>query len=282
VAHTGGTGYSGAVSGALRGPFTAQKQDEFRRIVRAHLPLTAAVVRKHGFHPRYLYVDLYAGPGRYPDGEAGSPAIFAEEAAKSGTRVPLLPVDAYFCEVDDHEFDRLQATTLALAGGPSRYHALHGDNDHTVDHILVPLRRAPRRVFGLVYADPNGADLCIDAMRRLAHAAAGADFLVRVQAASYKRVRIVHGRPPLEEQLRSVGRRHVSFGPPVGSNEYAFALLTNHNELASKFRSGVFHADDTPAGVALADRLTWTKAELAERDDGDTCAFGHHEPIGAD
>src|SRR4051812_20257508 len=85
-------------------PHTRAKHEILGRYLRAWTPILA-----HGGFPKMVYIDGFAGPGRYSGGEAGSP-IIALRAALGLQNAPAAPkVTAIFLFV---EKDRERASVL--------------------------------------------------------------------------------------------------------------------------------------------------------------------------
>jgi three-Cys-motif partner protein len=92
-------------------PHTAAKHALLRRYLNAWFP----ILGKN--HPRITYIDGFAGPGEYEDGEIGSP-ILAIEAANhhvaKGTLAPNVAINFIFVEADPEYAAHLEAKLAAL------------------------------------------------------------------------------------------------------------------------------------------------------------------------
>ena len=86
-------------------PHTAAKHQLLKKYLNAWFP----ILGKH--HGRITYIDGFAGPGEYEDGEVGSP-IIAIEAAKAhvakGTLAPNVNIDFIFVEAKPEFADHLR------------------------------------------------------------------------------------------------------------------------------------------------------------------------------
>lgn len=84
-------------------PHTQAKHAILRRYLAAWLP----ILTRGGF-PRVLYIDGFAGPGRYTGGEDGSPVIAVNEARTFGYSSSW-QIDFCFVELDGGRADHLKA-----------------------------------------------------------------------------------------------------------------------------------------------------------------------------
>src|SRR5690242_2162283 len=64
-------------------PHTRAKHEILRRYLRAWTPILS-----HGGFPVVQYIDGFAGPGRYSNGEEGSPVIALETALEHKASIP--------------------------------------------------------------------------------------------------------------------------------------------------------------------------------------------------
>jgi three-Cys-motif partner protein len=78
-------------------PHTAAKHEILRRYVQAWAPILS-----QGNFPHLVFVDGFAGPGRYSKGEEGSPVI-ALKAVIDQPRPIKAKVDFHFIELKDEQ-----------------------------------------------------------------------------------------------------------------------------------------------------------------------------------
>jgi three-Cys-motif partner protein len=101
-------------------PHTAAKHEILRRYIQAWAPILS-----QGNFPHLVFVDGFAGPGRYSKGEEGSP-IIAVKAVIEQPRPIKAKVDFHFIELDKRRSDHL-ATEIAALTLPSNVTAkIHG------------------------------------------------------------------------------------------------------------------------------------------------------------
>lgn len=105
-------------------PHTRAKLDILRRYLQAWFPILAM-----GRHPRVVYIDGFAGPGRYEDGEEGSPLI----ALRAVLNRPLAlgaELEFHFVEADPevrlHLECQLDELAPLLRGRPRISVEIHG------------------------------------------------------------------------------------------------------------------------------------------------------------
>lgn len=129
-------------------PATAAKHQLYQRYLDAWWPIMLQPVPPSGFQrPRVTYVDAFAGPGRYEDGEDGSP-IFAIERLLTHTalsRMNLSPdrVTMLFIERDPLRCDHLRNLIVSRFGPleqlPMRVCVRQGDAGVDTERFLTEL-----------------------------------------------------------------------------------------------------------------------------------------------
>jgi hypothetical protein len=244
--------------GAGYGRYTELKQTHFRTIAAAHLAIVKNMLTAHpGMYPRYVYVDLTAGPG-VVDGEVGSPLIFLEAAGALG-----VPHEAFLIEQDRRGVSGLVANLRERAFTDTAV-VLPGDHAARIDDVLRALGPRGAVALGLAYADPNGDEPPWDVLERLGRRLRRVDLLLYLSAAFKKWLRGCGLREDtfLLDRLAQLHKRYLLLRRPAGGPQYTFALLTNWAPLTRKFRAQGFYPPDSPEGAAIADRLNLTDAQL--------------------
>lgn len=84
-------------------PHTRAKHEILRRYLGAWFPILASG------HTRIVYVDGFCGPGRYENGEQGSPLIALDQALKHGERLRSKKVTFWFMDQDVDRVSSLKA-----------------------------------------------------------------------------------------------------------------------------------------------------------------------------
>lgn len=242
---------------------TAQKQRDFGLIAGIHVNVAKGVLRRESWpYPRYVYIDLNAGPG-VVNGMQGSPLIFLDRACAAG-----LPFEAWFL---DREEAALTALIERYRGGfqhrmPSTDSVVlthRGDHAETIVPIAEFYRRISQPVYGLCYADPNGEALPLEVMQRVAQVPAfkRLDFLAYVSATNYKRRGAVSDDCPLlSKHLKAVGKRYIHIRTPVAAHQWTFAFLTNWPGWPALTKQG-FHRIDSDEGQEILRRLDLTREQ---------------------
>jgi three-Cys-motif partner protein len=119
----------------------------------------ASKVGRYAPDGRVVYLDSYAGPGRYEDGTPGSPALILEAAAKVAD---FRRLECYFVERGRKNYRSLsQLVTEAQSQGLTA-HALQGRAERHLDSILDRAAGSPLFAF----LDPFGLGLSFDSLTR--------------------------------------------------------------------------------------------------------------------
>ncbi|HSV74933.1 MAG TPA: three-Cys-motif partner protein TcmP [Chthonomonadales bacterium] len=132
-------------------PHTAAKHEILRRYLGAWFPIVAKV------QGRILYIDGFAGPGRYSGGEPGSPLIALETAA-GHVKLADRHIDFWFIDEDDRRVENLRKE-LSGASYPSafRVHTELGRFDRLIDRTLNECGEgAPPLGAAFAFIDPFG------------------------------------------------------------------------------------------------------------------------------
>jgi three-Cys-motif partner protein len=101
-------------------PHTAAKHEILSRYVQAWAPILS-----QGNFPHLVFVDGFAGPGRYSKGEEGSPVI-AVRAVIDQPRPIKAKVDFHFIELDEARADHLASEINLLKLPPNVSSKIHG------------------------------------------------------------------------------------------------------------------------------------------------------------
>jgi three-Cys-motif partner protein len=101
-------------------PHTAAKHEILRRYLQAWAPILS-----QGNFPHLVFVDGFAGPGRYSKGEEGSP-IIAIKAVIEQPRPIIAKVDFHFIELDARRAKHLSIEIAALKLPPNVKATIHG------------------------------------------------------------------------------------------------------------------------------------------------------------
>jgi three-Cys-motif partner protein len=134
-------------------PHTAKKHEILRRYFEAWLPILAQR------NPRLLYIDAFAGPGEYSEGEPGSPLVILKAARDHGYKFKS-ELQCLFVESDNerhkHLVELLEGIKPTLPTN-IKFRALHGTfASHATD---IFARVKAQREFNaptLAFLDPFG------------------------------------------------------------------------------------------------------------------------------
>jgi three-Cys-motif partner protein len=135
-------------------PHTAAKHEILRRYVQAWAPILS-----QGNFPHLVFVDGFAGPGRYSEGEEGSP-IIALKAVIDQPRPIKAKVDFHFIELDEKRSNHLTSEIGALKLPATISAKIHGGRTFQDAFPEVWELYAPRpnhsRPPTFVFIDPFG------------------------------------------------------------------------------------------------------------------------------
>jgi three-Cys-motif partner protein len=122
-------------------------------LLKRYLPQFGGMTGTQSRDRRVVYLDGYAGEGRYENGEPASAEIALRVA--SYLRRSGLVLECFFCEAQAKSFDRLQAVVRDYSGRGVRAHAHHGEVDSVLDQVVQRAVQEPLFLF----LDPCGLAL---------------------------------------------------------------------------------------------------------------------------
>lgn len=238
---------------------TEAKEADFRGILNMHMSIAKAIIARQSGLP-YLYVDLYAGPGRlvFRGKEFdGSPLILTDTAKQLG----LETVSAYY-EQDQEVADRLKGA-LASAGATGHFE-VHPERCEVGFPKLLARTGIQRGRYGLVYSDPIRDEIPHALLNAAAERFPRVDLLSYVSATQYKRRRGVDdARPYLADHIAAVNKKVVLIREPIGMWQWTFVLWSNWVNLPDWKRRG-FYRLDSEKGQQILDRLNLSAREQLE------------------
>ncbi len=134
-------------------PHTIKKHEILRRYFQAWLPIMTQ------WAGRVLYIDGFAGPGKYEGGEDGSPIIVLKAARDHAFR-PKSEVVFIFVEKDKARKEHLDRTVKEITGSlPDnfRVHCIHGEFNEELESVFRELEEQGKKLApALVFVDPFG------------------------------------------------------------------------------------------------------------------------------
>lgn len=132
-------------------------------LLKRYLPQFGGMTGTHSHDKRVVYLDGYAGEGRYENGEPASAEI-ALKVASSLRDKPGLTLECFFSEPQAKSFDRLHEVVQHYLARGVRAHAHRGEADGVLDQVVQRAVREPLFVF----LDPCGLvlpqDRLVDAL----------------------------------------------------------------------------------------------------------------------
>jgi len=212
--------------------------------------------------PPYLFGDLHGGPGmlehqgrRFP----GSPLIAVETLERSG-----FAYQTVHFEKDPDTAARL-TESLADSIRRGRTSVITGCHETGMSAWLAANGHQPDR-YGLIYSDPIGDPIPVQTFNEVARYLPRVDLLAYVIANDqYKRANgggARRGR--VANDIAAVKKKHVLIRKESSAHQFTFVLWTDWTEFPAWTARG-FYPLTSSSGQAVLDRITYTKAELAER-----------------
>ncbi|MEV0090076.1 three-Cys-motif partner protein TcmP [Streptomyces sp. NPDC050738] len=147
------------VTDATRQFFVSKKAAALLKheILQRYVKPFAAKVGRWAPGGRVVYLDGYAGPGRYEDGTPGSPALILDSAAEVAS---IRQLDCYFIERRRADYRRLDQLVSEARGRGLTAEALSGKVEKHLSYVLEQAQGAPL----LAFIDPFGLGLSFDAL----------------------------------------------------------------------------------------------------------------------
>ncbi|MFE6478054.1 three-Cys-motif partner protein TcmP [Streptomyces rochei] len=126
-------------------------------ILKQYVVPFASKVGRYAPDGRVVYLDGYAGPGRYEDGTPGSPALILDEAARIAD---FRRLDCYFVEKQRKSYGSLATLVGEAQRKGVSAHALKGKVEIHLEQVLERAKGAPLFAF----LDPFGLGVSYDAL----------------------------------------------------------------------------------------------------------------------
>ncbi|WP_185908588.1 three-Cys-motif partner protein TcmP, partial [Streptomyces sp. WAC02707] len=120
-------------------------------LLKRYLPQFGGMTSTQSHDKRVVYLDGYAGEGRYENGEPASGEIALRVASHLRVK-PGLTLECFFSEAQTKSFDRLREVVQQYQGRGVRAHAHHGEVDGVLDRVVERAVREPLFLF----LDPCG------------------------------------------------------------------------------------------------------------------------------
>jgi three-Cys-motif partner protein len=133
-------------------PHTKAKHEILRRYLGAWFPILGSKI------PRIIYIDGFCGPGRYSDGEDGSPIIALKEALKQQPVLATSEVNFLFIDERADRINHLNSE-ISLLKIPSNFHvhAIVNEFENTLTQILDDLQQNGHQLAPtFAFIDPFG------------------------------------------------------------------------------------------------------------------------------
>jgi three-Cys-motif partner protein len=251
-------------------PQTIAKHTILRRYLQAWFPILSSA------HPRVVYIDGFAGPGKYEGGEEGSPLIALRSAKEHLPRLVGKELVFLFVEEDAERAAWLRDVEIPQASVPSHFkvHVQRGQFEDALTELLDRLDRQGSQIAPtFAFVDPFGiTGLPFALLARLLRRQ-GCEALVTFMSYSIQRfvtqlpeqVNELIGQLDAADKIAAspdrvgeAGRlyaaslrtaaRYVSFFRMLSTNDtpiYDLFFATNHLLGFVKMKEAMWHADPT-------------------------------------
>ncbi|MFF7802968.1 three-Cys-motif partner protein TcmP [Streptomyces olivaceus] len=123
-------------------------------LLKRYLPQFGGMLSSQSHDKRVVYLDGYAGEGRYENGEPASAEIALRVASHFRSRSGVT-VECFFTEAQSKSFDRLHRVVVNYRDRGVLAHALRGEVDGILDSVILRAAREPLFLF----LDPCGLAL---------------------------------------------------------------------------------------------------------------------------
>ncbi|MET9954505.1 three-Cys-motif partner protein TcmP [Streptomyces sp. NPDC006339] len=120
-------------------------------LLKRYLPQFGGMTGTQSHDKRVVYLDGYAGEGRYENGDPASGEIAMRVASYLRAK-PGLTLECFFSEPQQKSFDRLHDVVQQYRARGVRAHAHHGEVDGVLDQVVERAHREPLFLF----LDPCG------------------------------------------------------------------------------------------------------------------------------
>lgn len=256
--------------------FTQSKQRSLEYVVSALVPMVGSIQTRHDWASgESLWVDLFAGPGRYPDDDTGyeilgSPIILMRALKAERQRSPAFTPRLILIESKRCCADRLR---LEVEREDCDFAEVL---DCDCCEWLCSRPKLGSETFGLVYSDPNGmppSDALAEFYQDRRHTWR-LDCLLYTSANTIKRVRRCHevtGSPhdgrTLLEHTNAIGKSKTYIRRPLGGDYWTHLLLTN-SPIVWNLRSAGLYDIESERGKEILDDCNRTRLERLEEPAG--------------
>lgn len=228
------------------------------------------VFSKFKYRYTYWHFDLNSGSGINDDfGCIGSPLAFISAAHKTETPRYF----AGFCDLNAAALGQLSSREGVVEN--DQCFLFHGDNSSLITAIpdIIATRENPKFAIGTVLSDPNGSQVPLDHLERLALACPKIDFVVNWNSRVFK---LFQGkkwadRPTLNSAIQQMNKKHWLIRQPLGAHKWT--LLVGRNYRIGGHPSLGFYNLDTPKGTEVFNRCNFL-----DRDNPDIARQAFFQP----
>lgn len=214
----------------------------------------------------HFHFDLNCGSGWNAwEGCVGSPLVFLDSAKENGVNFY-----AYFIDTSEKAISLLRQHPTVIEAG-ERCRVWKANNRTFIARIPALIRRAganPMTAVGSVLIDPNGTDVPVEELARLAQECPKLDIIVNWNTAIWKFTRVSRKNPntlDLAGFMTRLGRKNWVLSRPFPGCRYQFSLIAGRNHTSRHYspEAGLVPYD-SQEGRDLHRFLNYTRRELKE------------------
>jgi three-Cys-motif partner protein len=245
------------------GKLTGTKIEHLGKILAMHLAITQAVLNKFpSFIQQYRYIDMTAGKGYTPDGNAGTPLVFLEQVHSDKFHKPY-KID--LIERNDKNCQELIAN-IKRVGGENKWNT-HNISYHPGEYQNVIPQILPSELgteLGLAFVDPTGDLPDFGVLKYIAEMRPRMEILMYISATNIKRINHDTGIH-LSDYMSQIDKKYWMVRKPFSwdSHKWTF-LLGSNTDIFKRYKRISFYRIDSDEAKDIFFKLNLTESERFE------------------
>lgn len=251
------------------------KQQNYRTILTAQMHMVLAMMRRHTWIcPRYLHIDLNAGPGQYSDGMLGSPLIAADICQQLSIAFSSWCIEkeaatyAHLLQGFQARYPEKHASLFTVSEH-ARFRLVHDDAAHALSCLMHVIEGHPRwnnlnAIYGMIYTDHNGLPN-FPLLAQCAEWFARVDILMHVPATVIKRCFYSPANQldkRLNDLMNGIKKDYWLVREPHNHFQWTFVLGTNWDDFPEFAKIGLYRTD-SQRGRSILKKLSLNAKDYA-------------------